>query len=144
MNCDGCGKPIGEADQYCPHCGRRRTQTDMPYAEPPAYPSQMYASQASAPPGYPPPMYPPAGAYYPAKTSGYAIASLVLALVGGCGIGSVLAIIFGNRAKREITHSNGQLTGEGMATAGVIIGWIGVAGLVLYVLFIVGVAFRGP
>jgi hypothetical protein len=140
MNCDGCGKPIGDADQYCPHCGRRRTQTDMPYAEPPAYPSQTYAPQASAPPGYPPPMYPPAAGYRPASTSGLAIASLVLSLVGGCGIGSVLAIILGNRAKREIRYSHGALTGEGMATAGVIIGWVGIAGLVIYLVFIVGMS----
>src|SRR4051794_9699013 len=110
MHCDGCGNPLGEDDQYCPTCGRRRTQTGMPYPDG----SQMPY------PGAPPTMY------RAPSTSGYAIASLVLALVGGCGIGSVLAIVFGSRAKREIRESHGLLTGEGMATAGIIVGWVGI------------------
>jgi hypothetical protein len=83
----------------------------------------------------------PSSAYRPASTSGYAIASLVLALVGGCGIGSVLAIVFGTRAKREIRLSGGQLTGEGMATAGIIVGWVGLAGIVIYFIALAGFGF---
>ena len=43
-----------------------------------------------------------------------------------CGIGSVLALVFGYQAKREIEASGGTQGGEGMATAGIILGWIGV------------------
>ena len=137
MNCDGCGKPLGEDAQYCPTCGRRRTQTDMPYPAAPSYPNAPGAASTGVPypdasqmpyPGVPP------TAYRSPATSGFAIASLVLSLVGGCGIGSVLAIVFGNGAKREIQESRGQLTGEGMATAGIIVGWVGIGLLVVYVL----------
>jgi len=65
------------------------------------------------------------------KTSGKAIASLILSLLGLVGvlslIGSILGIIFGNQAKGEIARSGGDLTGEGLAEAGVIIGWVGLA-----------------
>jgi hypothetical protein len=70
-----------------------------------------------------------------AKTNGYAIASLVLSLVGLCGIGSILAIVFGNMAKKEIA-ARGE-GGLGLAKAGIIIGWIGLAGVVLYVLVVI-------
>jgi hypothetical protein len=63
------------------------------------------------------------------RTSGKAIASLILSLLGLVGvlplIGSILGIIFGNQAKGEIARSGGDLTGEGLAQAGVIIGWVG-------------------
>jgi hypothetical protein len=65
------------------------------------------------------------------RTSGKAIASLILSLLGLVGvlplIGSILGIIFGNQAKGEIARSGGDLTGEGLAQAGVIIGWVGLA-----------------
>lgn len=42
-------------------------------------------------------------------------------------IGSVIALITGSMAKKEIEESAGTLGGEGLATAGIIMGWIGVA-----------------
>jgi len=73
------------------------------------------------------------------ETSGKAIASLVLG-IGGFVIFpfvlSVLAIVFGRQAKREIAERPG-LGGAGLATAGIVLGWIGVALVVLAVLFIV-------
>ncbi|MBU0513047.1 MAG: DUF4190 domain-containing protein [Chloroflexi bacterium] len=42
-------------------------------------------------------------------------------------IGSVIALITGSMAKKEINASAGTLGGEGLATAGIIMGWIGVA-----------------
>ena len=38
------------------------------------------------------------------KTDGSAVASLVLAILGLCGIGSVLGIVFGHKARKEITR----------------------------------------
>ena len=58
-----------------------------------------------------------------ARTNGMAVASLVLALLG-FGIGSILAVIFGYQAQREIDASGGMQTGRGLATAGIVIGWI--------------------
>ena len=148
MNCEGCGKPLEDDVVFCPSCGRRAKPIDMPYPGMPGYPDTPGAPNPGAPnPGVPYPStaqmpYPgmPPTAYRSPGTSGFAIASLVLSLVGGCGIGSVLAIVFGNRAKREIRESRGQLTGEGMATAGIIVGWVGLVGMVLYVLFIFAAA----
>jgi len=65
-----------------------------------------------------------------AKTNGYAIASLVLSLVSFCGIGSILAIVFGNMANKEIAISGEG--GSGLAKAGIIIGWIGLGIVVAY------------
>ena len=58
------------------------------------------------------------------KTSGKAIASLILSIVWIYGIGSILAIIFGHIARSEIKNSDGRLTGGGLALAGLIIGYL--------------------
>jgi hypothetical protein len=52
------------------------------------------------------------------RTNGYAIASMVLGIVWAYGVGSVLALVFGYMAKREIRESNDSQGGAGMATAG--------------------------
>jgi hypothetical protein len=70
------------------------------------------------------------------ETNGWAIASLVLSIIGS-GIGSILAVVFGNKAIREIDASGGMQTGRGIAKAGIIIGWIGIAFLVCAILFVI-------
>jgi hypothetical protein len=55
-----------------------------------------------------------------------AIASLVLGILWLYWIGSILALIFGYVAKRQIDESAGRQTGRGMAIAGIVLGWIGV------------------
>jgi hypothetical protein len=57
------------------------------------------------------------------KTSGFAIASLVLGIVWLGGIGSILAIIFGAVAKKQIKE-NKNLSGNGLANAGIVLGII--------------------
>ncbi len=69
------------------------------------------------------------------KTNGSAIASLVLSILGLFGIGSLLGIIFGHRARKEIRASGGYEGGEGLATAGIVIGWV------TLVLFALALAF---
>lgn len=69
----------------------------------------------------------------PLATSGFAIASLVLGIVWAFWIGSILALIFGYIALRQIKRAGGQLTGRGMALAGVVLGWIGIGFLVLII-----------
>jgi hypothetical protein len=49
------------------------------------------------------------------------------------GIGSILAIIFGHIARSEIKKSNGKLTGDGLALAGLILGYL------FFILIVVGV-----
>jgi hypothetical protein len=55
-------------------------------------------------------------------TNGLAIASLVLGIVWLWGIGSILAIIFGVVAKNQIEQSGGRQQGQGLATAGIVLG----------------------
>jgi hypothetical protein len=76
----------------------------------------------------------------PQTTSGFAIASLVLSIAGFAGlalVGPILGVIFGNIALNEIKRSNGTIGGEGLAQAGVIIGWIGIGLAILGVLIAV-------
>ncbi|WP_376791247.1 DUF4190 domain-containing protein [Thermoflexus sp.] len=64
-------------------------------------------------------------------TSGKAIASLVLSILGLVGvlpiIGPILGIILGHQARSEIANRPEALTGEGLARAGIILGWVGLA-----------------
>jgi hypothetical protein len=74
----------------------------------------------------------------PTKTNGLAVASLVLGILTLCGIGSVLAIVFGFSAISQMNKDPRQ-HGRGMAIAGVILGFVGVA----LILFVVGVTIIG-
>jgi hypothetical protein len=65
----------------------------------------------------------------PPENNGMAIASMVLGIVWVYGIGSILALVFGYQAKREIARSGQR--GSGVATAGIVLGWVGIAGLIL-------------
>jgi hypothetical protein len=58
-----------------------------------------------------------------------AIASLVLGIVWIYWIGSILALVFGYTAKRQIAASHGTQGGSGLATAGIVLGWVGVTTL---------------
>lgn len=61
--------------------------------------------------------------------SGLAIASLVCSLVGLFFvpvIGSLLGIIFGTIALRQIKESQGQVRGRELAISGIIVGAVGV------------------
>jgi len=73
-------------------------------------------------------------------TNGSAIASLVLSILGLFGIGSLLGVIFGFKARREIRASGGYQGGDGLALAGIIIGFVTLA-LFIFVLAIWIVAF---
>jgi hypothetical protein len=63
-------------------------------------------------------------------TSTTAIISLIAGILGLTFIpflGSILALILGYMSKKEIEQSAGSLSGEGLATAGIVMGWVGVA-----------------
>ena len=78
-----------------------------------------------------PPMLPTC----PPRTSGMAIASMVLGIAGiivlsccCCGTGfipSVLAVVFGHVALYQIRRAGGRLEGTSMAIAGLVCGYIG-------------------
>lgn len=76
----------------------------------------------------------------PPRTNSMATASLVMGLVGFCtGFTAILAIIFGFIAKNQIKQRGEG--GDGMATAGIVLGFIIVAMMVIYLFFII--AFIG-
>jgi hypothetical protein len=85
--------------------------------------------------------------YQPApQNSTLAIISLIASI---CGFtifpffGSIVAVITGHMAKNEIRRSNGTLGGDGAATWGLVLGYIGV-GLSVVGLCIFAVLFALP
>ncbi|MCP2340523.1 DUF4190 domain-containing protein [Actinomadura rupiterrae] len=72
------------------------------------------------------------------STNGMATASMVLGLVGifFCGFTSVLAIIFGHVAHGQIKRTGEG--GSGMATAGLVLGYIVAVGWIIFWIFYIG------
>ena len=78
---------------------------------------------------------PPAPSPATAGTNGFATASLVLGIVGMVvGVVSALALLFGYLARDQIARSGGNQQGAGMAVAGIVLGWIATAVVVILVL----------
>lgn len=76
----------------------------------------------------PPPS--PSGTPQAAPNSSMALISLISGILGLTFvpfIGSIIAVITGSMARKEIRESSGMLSGEGLATAGLVLGWIGIA-----------------
>ena len=64
---------------------------------------------------------------------------MVLGIVWVFGIGSILAVIFGYVARKQISDSGGRQSGSGMALAGIILGFVGVASLILWIVLVIAV-----
>jgi type IV pilus assembly protein PilA len=122
MFCTQCGTSNTDGSQFCSKCGATLGSLSAPGTAPSAIP-------VSARPF-------PAG---PVQTSGKALASLV------CGVfflvfpASVAAIILGHLSLSEIRKSAGRLGGHGMAMAGLILGYLGVA-MIPLILIIAAIA----
>ncbi len=74
------------------------------------------------PQSYYPPTYPPAP-----HTSTSAVISVIAGILGWFLLpilGPIIAIITGHVAKGEIRRSMGQITGDGLATFGLILGYL--------------------
>lgn len=89
--------------------------------------------------------YAPAGQPYGSAprrpTNGLAIVSLVASLVGVTivpFIGSIVGVVTGHMARRQITETGEE--GAGLATAGLVIGYVGV-GLIVAIVLIMLVTF---
>jgi hypothetical protein len=85
------------------------------------------------------------GAATPAqsRTSGLATSSIVLGIAGLFIlplVAPILAIVFGSKARKEIA-ADPSIGGAGLARAGVILGWVGLALTVVVLLWFV--AFTG-
>ncbi|TBV71390.1 DUF4190 domain-containing protein [Pseudoxanthomonas winnipegensis] len=67
-------------------------------------------------------------------TSSLAVVSLVFGILGWSllpTIGALVAVITGHMARAEIRRSQGALDGDGMAVAGLVLGWLHLVLLVL-------------
>ncbi len=94
--CANCGKEISDRAPSCPNCGHPG-------------PGAGVGGQLE-------------------KTEGNAIASLILGIAGFvvCPIvPSILAVIYGRKAQEKL-RANPDLQGEGLAKAGVVLGWVGI------------------
>ena len=75
-----------------------------------------FADVFTAAPGAPPPLTATPAAV---KTSGMAIASLVLGILGLCGITALVGLVLGIVSLVKINRSGGRLSGQGLAIAGI-------------------------
>ena len=77
------------------------------------------------------------------STNGLAIASLILSISAFVAlplIGSIAGVVCGHIARSQLRQAPAG-EGDGLALAGLIIGWIGIAFYGLLLLFILGVIF---
>src|SRR2546427_12405462 len=103
MFCDNCGAPIQDGSLFCNQCGRAVTAAS----------GQQGAATTS-----------PAPYVGDGETSGKALASLVTGIFGLLIFPiAIAAIILGHMSRSEIRKSNGRLKGDGMATAGLGMGY---------------------
>ena len=65
--------------------------------------------------------------------SGMAIASLVLGILWLYWVGSILALVFGYMGRTAIDREPDRIGGRGLATAGIVLGWVGVSVLVVVI-----------
>ncbi|MFO8058140.1 MAG: DUF4190 domain-containing protein, partial [bacterium] len=135
--CPNCGSQLEPGTTVCPQCNQALTggtgQT------PPSGPDQQYG-----PPGAP--GQPPYGVQYGApppvyqgpRTSGLAIASLVLGILAICyGFTGIVGFILGLVAISQINNSEGQLGGKGLAIAGTITSGVFLAGYALLLILLI-------
>ncbi len=117
---------------YCSHCGAQNAgnaATCRICGTALAAPGPPYAGYAG--PG-------PQPQVTQQQTSVLAIGSLVASV---CGlviclfVGQIIGIILGHMARKEIRESGGRITGDELAFAGIIVGWIGLA-LDVFALFV--------
>ena len=103
-------------------------------------------TEPQLPPVSPPPSPAPYPAPAPRQTSALAITSLVSGILGWTllpFLGSIAAVICGHMARAEIRRDP-NLDGDGMAVAGLVLGWVSIAlGVLTLVLVIVAILFFG-
>lgn len=83
----------------------------------------------------------------PQKTSGKAIVSLVFGILAFFPlpfIGTIVALITGYSARKDIRDSNGGVKGEGMALVGIILGYVSLGLVIVPVCIIAILALLGP
>lgn len=115
--CLGCGNSLAEGERFCSICGRDAGAGSAPAVDP----GVLF--------GLAP------------ETSGKAIFSVVSGSLFFILPFAAAAIVFGHWSLSDIAKSAGRLTGRGFAIVGLVLGYLGVAMIV--VLIIIGIAY-GP
>jgi Domain of unknown function (DUF4190) len=115
--CLGCGNGLTEGERFCGVCGRD---------------SQAGAAAPAVDPGVAFGLAP--------ENSGKAIFSMVSGVLFFVLPFSAAAIVFGHWSLSDIRNSGGRLTGRGFAIVGLVLGYLGVA--LIVVLVIIGIAYR--
>ncbi len=121
MFCSRCGQTLSAGATLCPACGQQATLIN---AGATVLPPQTFTG------------VPVAAA--PQKTSGMAIASLVLGIFLFFPL-SIPAIVLGHIALSQIKQSAGRIGGRGLAIAGLVLGYLGIS-LIPFVLIIAAIA----
>jgi hypothetical protein len=126
MACTFCDAPVPAGARYCPNCGT---------AMPPGYsaaPVHWKTSPAPLPGG---------------ETNSTAVLSLVFGIVAWTIlpiIGAVVAVVTGHMARDQIREAGGSVGGWGLATAGLVLGYIQVIPLLIVtVVVLAGLALAG-
>ncbi len=115
--CLGCGNGLAEGERFCGVCGRD---------------AQVGVAVPAVDPGVSFGLAP--------ETSGKAIFSVVSGALFFVLPFAAAAIIFGHWSLSDIRKSAGRLTGRGFAIVGLVLGYLGVA--LIVVLIIIGIAYR--
>jgi len=112
MFCSLCGAPNSEGRATCQRCGAALAPT----------------GEASSPPYAGPP-----------QTSGKAIASLICGILFFLFPSALAAVILGHISLSEIRKSGGRISGQGMATTGLVLGYTGIVAIP-FILIIAAIA----
>jgi type IV pilus assembly protein PilA len=131
MFCSQCGTTNADGSQFCSKCGAGLGSASARASAGGTAPAIPGAPGISATPQ---PMQ-----ASPSQSSGKALASLVCGIFFFVFPASVAAIILGHMSLSEIRKSAGRLTGHGMAVAGLVLGYLGVA-MIPFILIVAAIA----
>jgi type IV pilus assembly protein PilA len=120
MFCALCAADNPNNGRFCTKCGAvLQGQRDMP---PPGLGVEMFSAPYTG----------------PTETSGKAIGSLICGIVFFIFPGAIAAIILGHLSLSDIRKAGGRLTGSGLATTGLVLGYMGLS--VIPILIIAAIA----
>jgi hypothetical protein len=120
MYCTKCGAQNPDGANFCQNCGSQLVATTTPAQSPPPITTTQSDTVTPITQGI-------STAPIVRRTSGIAVAALVLGIIGlFAALPAILAIIFGGIGISQ-TSKDQTLGGHGLAVAGLVLGIIGVA-----------------